>query len=539
MSINSGKAEALLDIKGLEIEGFSDEKWHDIIKGVDVTLRRGEIMGLIGESGAGKSTLGLAAMGYSQPGCRIKGGEINFDGVNLVKLSEAKMRRYWGNRMTYVAQSAAASFNPAHRLIAQTTAAKLRFANLSKEEAYADARQLYGALNLPDPGSIGERYPHQVSGGQLQRVMTAMAISPRPDLIIFDEPTTALDVTTQVEVLSAMRRIVEDFNTAAIYITHDLAVVAQMADFIKVLRYGKEVEEAPTRQMLSNPKEAYTKSLWSVRSLQKTEYKGGNSILSLTGIDASYGKMKVLRNVSIEVAKGTTVAVVGESGSGKSTAARVITGLLPQTAGTVEFDGMVLPKKLRDRSKEDKRRIQMIYQMADTAMNPRQTVSEIIGRPLEFYLEMRGRKKNARILELLEMIELGEEFTQRLPSELSGGQKQRICIARALAAEPDFIICDEVTSALDQIVQEGILKLLMRLQLELGLTYLFITHDISTVKAISDQVVVMNNGEVVEQGQKTDVFQPPHPAYTELLLSSVPEMDPDWLTRLNVSRSSA
>ena len=539
MSINSGKADALLDIKGLEIEGFSDEKWHDIIKGVDVTLRRGEIMGLIGESGAGKSTLGLAAMGYSQPGCRIKGGEINFDGVNLVKLSEAKMRRYWGNRMTYVAQSAAASFNPAHRLIAQTTAAKLRFANLSKEEAYADARQLYGALNLPDPGSIGERYPHQVSGGQLQRVMTAMAISPRPDLIIFDEPTTALDVTTQVEVLSAMRRIVENFNTAAIYITHDLAVVAQMADFIKVLRYGKEVEEAPTRQMLSNPKEAYTKSLWSVRSLQKTEYQGGDSILSLTGIDASYGKMKVLRNVSIEVAKGTTVAVVGESGSGKSTAARVITGLLPQTAGTVEFDGMVLPKKLRDRSKEDKRRIQMIYQMADTAMNPRQTVSEIIGRPLEFYLEMRGRKKNARILELLEMIELGEEFTQRLPSELSGGQKQRICIARALAAEPDFIICDEVTSALDQIVQEGILKLLMRLQLELGLTYLFITHDISTVKAISDQVVVMNNGEVVEQGQKTDVFQPPHPAYTELLLSSVPEMDPDWLTRLNVSRSSA
>lgn len=539
MSINSGKADALLDIKGLEIEGFSDEKWHDIIKGVDVTLRRGEIMGLIGESGAGKSTLGLAAMGYSQPGCRIKGGEINFDGVNLVKLSEAKMRRYWGNRMTYVAQSAAASFNPAHRLIAQTTAAKLRFANLSKEEAYADARQLYGALNLPDPGNIGERYPHQVSGGQLQRVMTAMAISPRPDLIIFDEPTTALDVTTQVEVLSAMRRIVEDFNTAAIYITHDLAVVAQMADFIKVLRYGKEVEEAPTRQMLSNPKEAYTKSLWSVRSLQKTEYQGGDSILSLTGIDASYGKMKVLRNVSIEVAKGTTVAVVGESGSGKSTAARVITGLLPQTAGTVEFDGMVLPKELRDRSKEDKRRIQMIYQMADTAMNPRQTVSEIIGRPLEFYLEMRGRKKNARILELLEMIELGEEFMQRLPSELSGGQKQRICIARALAAEPDFIICDEVTSALDQIVQEGILKLLMRLQLELGLTYLFITHDISTVKAISDQVVVMNNGEVVEQGQKTDVFQPPHPAYTELLLSSVPEMDPDWLTRLNVSRSSA
>ena len=536
MSSNSGKGDILLEIKNLEIEGFSDEKWHDIVKGVDLTLRRGEVMGLIGESGAGKSTLGLAAMGFTQPGCRIKAGQIKFDGADLAKLSDAKKRSYWGTRMTYVAQSAAASFNPAHRLIVQTTASTIRSGSKSKEDAYRDARGLYETLNLPDPKNIGERYPHQVSGGQLQRVMTAMAMSPRPDLIIFDEPTTALDVTTQVEVLSAMREIVETFNTAAIYITHDLAVVAQMADFIKVLRYGKEVEEAPTRQMLATPKEAYTKSLWSVRSLEKEEQKGGNSLLSLKGIDASYGTAKVLHNVNIEVAKGTTVAVVGESGSGKSTTARVITGLLPQTTGSVEFDGKALPKSLRERTKEEKRRIQMIYQMADTAMNPRQTVGEIIGRPLEFYLGMRGAEKSRRILDLLEMIELNGDFMQRLPGELSGGQKQRICIARALAAEPDFIICDEVTSALDQIVQEGILKLLMRLQKELGLTYLFITHDISTVKAISDQVVVMNQGEVVEQGQKTDVFQSPHPEYTELLLSSVPEMDPDWLTNLNAAR---
>lgn len=536
MSSNSGKGDILLEIKNLEIEGFSDEKWHDIVKGVDLTLRRGEVMGLIGESGAGKSTLGLAAMGFTQPGCRIKAGQIKFDGVDLAKLSDAKKRSYWGTRMTYVAQSAAASFNPAHRLIVQTTASTIRSGSKSKEDAYRDARGLYETLNLPDPKNIGERYPHQVSGGQLQRVMTAMAMSPRPDLIIFDEPTTALDVTTQVEVLSAMREIVETFNTAAIYITHDLAVVAQMADFIKVLRYGKEVEEAPTRQMLATPKEAYTKSLWSVRSLEKEGQKGGNSLLSLKGIDASYGTAKVLHNVNIEVAKGTTVAVVGESGSGKSTTARVITGLLPQTTGSVEFDGKALPKSLRERTKEEKRRIQMIYQMADTAMNPRQTVGEIIGRPLEFYLGMRGAEKSRRILDLLEMIELNGDFMQRLPGELSGGQKQRICIARALAAEPDFIICDEVTSALDQIVQEGILKLLMRLQKELGLTYLFITHDISTVKAISDQVVVMNQGEVVEQGHKTDVFQPPHPEYTELLLSSVPEMDPDWLTNLNAAR---
>ena len=531
------KGEILLEIKNLKIQGFSDEKWHDIVNGVDISLRRGEVMGLIGESGAGKSTLGLAAMGYTQPGCRITDGEINFDGVDLAKLKENEKRKYWGNRMTYVAQSAAASFNPAHRLIKQTTASTIRSGFKQVDEAFRDAKELYRTLNLPDPNNIGDRYPHQVSGGQLQRVMTAMAMSPRPDLIIFDEPTTALDVTTQVEVLSSMRAIVEEFNTAAIYITHDLAVVAQMADFIKVLRYGDEVEEAPTKEMLKNPKEAYTKSLWSVRSLEKEVTILQEPILEITELDAAYGKTKVLHKIDISVPRGSTVAVVGESGSGKSTAARVITGLLPQVSGVVKFEGAELPPKLEDRSKEQKRRIQMIYQMADTAMNPRQTVREIIGRPLEFYLGMTGVEKEARVLELLEMIELDGRFLDRLPSELSGGQKQRICIARALAAEPDFVICDEVTSALDQIVQEGILKLLMRLQKDLNLTYLFITHDISTVKAISDQVVVMNLGEVVEQGSKDEVFNPPHPPYTELLLSSVPEMDPDWLTNLNSERA--
>ena len=538
MSNKTKKGDVLLSIKGLKIQGFSDEKWHDIINGIDLTLHAGEVLGLIGESGAGKSTLGLAAMGYTQPGCRITEGEIIFDGVDLAKLSDGEKRKFWGNRMTYVAQSAAASFNPARRLIVQTTASTIRAGIKSRHGAYEDAKQLYNVLNLPDPNNIGDRYPHQVSGGQLQRVMTAMAMSPRPDLLVFDEPTTALDVTTQVEVLASMRSIVEEFNTAAIYITHDLAVVAQMADVIKVLRYGNEVEEAPTRQMLSSPKQDYTKSLWSVRSLKKQEQQKGVSVLSLKGVDAAYGSAKVLFNVNIEVAKGTTVAVVGESGSGKSTAARVITGLLPQLSGVVQFNGEDLPPALANRSKDQKRRIQMIYQMADTAMNPRQTVREIIGRPLDFYLGMRGAKQTKRIIDLLEMIELDASFMQRLPGELSGGQKQRICIARALAAEPDFIICDEVTSALDQIVQEGILKLLLRLQKELGLTYLFITHDISTVNAIADQVVVMNQGEVVEQGLKTEVFQPPHPEYTALLLSSVPEMDPDWLTNLIAKRQT-
>ena len=538
MNSKAQKADHLIQINNLEIEGFSDEQWHPIIKGVNLTLKRGQVMGLIGESGAGKSTLGLAAMGYTQPGCRITGGEILFEGTDLASLRDSEKQKFWGNRMTYVAQSAAASFNPAHRLIDQTTASAIRFKIKNESDAKKDAQRLYEALNLPNPESIGDRYPHQVSGGQLQRVMTAMAMSPRPDLIVFDEPTTALDVTTQVEVLTAMKNIVEEFNTAAIYITHDLAVVAQMADVIKVLRYGNEIEEAETHKMLTAPKEEYTKSLWSVRSLEKKPVKVQKPILEIKNIDAAYGKFKVLHDVNISVPRGSTVAVVGESGSGKSTTARVITGLLPQLSGSIEFDGEVLPKRLEDRTKEQKRIIQMIYQMADTAMNPRQTVREIIGRPLEFYLGLKGKEKERRILELLEMIELDGQFIDRLPSELSGGQKQRICIARALAADPEFIICDEVTSALDQIVQEGILKLLMKLQKELNLTYLFITHDISTVRAISDQVVVMNLGEVVEQGLKADVFSPPHPDYTELLLSSVPEMDPNWLNNLNKKRVS-
>ena len=534
MSTNRGeKGDILLEMKDITIDGFSDEKWHKIIKGVDLTLRRGEVMGLIGESGAGKSTLGLAAMGFARPGCKITGGSIDFDGHNLMTASEAEKRELWGTRIAYVAQSAAASFNPAHRLIDQTIESALNHGISDAETATADAKQLYESLQLPDPQNIGNRYPHQVSGGQLQRMMTAMAMSSRPDLIIFDEPTTALDVTTQVEVLVAMRDIVERFNTAAIYITHDLAVVAQMADYIKVLRYGNEVEEAETRQMLNSPTEDYTKSLWSVRALEKPESPSDDIVLSINNVDAAYaGTVKVLHDVNISIPRGRTVAVVGESGSGKSTTARVLTGLLPPMKGEVTFNGEVLPAALKDRTKDQLQKIQMIYQMADTAMNPRQTIAEIIGRPLEFYQGLTGKAKQDRILELLAMIELDETFFDRYPSELSGGQKQRVCIARALAAEPEIIICDEVTSALDQIVQEGILQLLLRLQREYNITYLFITHDIAVVQAISDEIVVMFQGAVVEQGLKSQIMSPPYPDYTQLLLKSVPEMDPDWLTNL-------
>ena len=526
------KPELLLEMKDIQIDGFADNRWHKIIKGINLKLNKGEVLGLIGESGAGKSTMGKAAMGYTQPGCKLVGGSILFDGIDLVNISDQEKRNIWSTKIAYVAQSAAASFNPAHKLIFQTIEAAKRSKLNNQQSLIKDAIELYGTLKLPTPEKIGYRYPHQVSGGQLQRIMTAMAMSTRPELIIFDEPTTALDVTTQVQVLAAIREIVDKFNTAAIYITHDLAVVAQMADKIKVLRYGEEVEESQTSKMLSNPQKDYTKSLWSVRSLVKSEEKSLETILSLEKVSAAYGKSKVLFDISINVPKGKTLAIVGESGSGKSTLAKVITGLLPQTEGRISYLGKELEKKLEKRNKEQLRRIQMIFQMPDTAINPKQTVQEIIGRPIEFYQGLKKDEQKKQIKELLKMIELDESFLSRYPSELSGGQKQRICIARALAANPELIICDEITSALDQIVQEGILKLLQKLQKELGVTYIFITHDIATVKAISDEIVVMHQGKVVEQGMKSEILNPPHPNYTELLLSSVPEMDPNWLTNL-------
>ncbi|WP_435310443.1 ABC transporter ATP-binding protein [Primorskyibacter sedentarius] len=529
--------DLLLKIRGLKIEGRSDEIWNPIINGVDLDLRKGEVLGLIGESGAGKSTIGLAGMGFTRDGVRISGGSVEFDGIDLVNASAEVKRKLLGSRIAYVAQSAAASFNPAHKLIDQHTEAPVQHGVMSRAESAADAVELYRRLRLPNPEEIGFRYPHQVSGGQLQRAMTAMAMSCRPDLIIFDEPTTALDVTTQIEVLASIRDIVEQFDTAAIYITHDLAVVAQMADRIKVLLKGDEVEEAETREMLSHPKEDYTKSLWAVREFKRPQKPavaaGTTPVVSVRKVTAAYGKVKVLQNVSFDIHEGRTVAVVGESGSGKSTTARCITGLLPPLSGSIQFDGVEMPADYRKRSKDQLRQVQMIYQMADTALNPRKSIGEIIGRPVQFYMGLRGREKRRRVEQLLDEIELpADQYFDRLPSELSGGQKQRIGIARALAAEPRFIICDEVTSALDQLVAEGILKLLARLQDDLKLSYMFITHDLATVRSIADEVVVMKEGKVIEQGPKAEMFRPPHHAYTDLLLSSVPEMDPDWLSNL-------
>ena len=535
------KKETLLEVRNLYIEGYYENRWNIIVENISLSLKRGEVLGLIGESGAGKSTLGLAAMGYTRQGCRLASGSIKLEGMELMGASENDLRDVRGKKIAYVAQSAAASFNPFHRIIKQYAEGPVRHGLMSGREAEKEAVEIYDRLFLPDPESIGYRYPHELSGGQLQRAMVAMAMSCKPDIIVFDEPTTALDVTTQIEVLAAVREITQKMNKAALYITHDLAVVAQVAHRIMVLRNGTLVEEGETRGLIDHPQEQYTRELLNVRSLreEKEDSDRLDIILDIEDVDASYtNNVNVLEDISLTVRRGRTVAVVGESGSGKSTLARVITGLLPPLRGRVTFLGEELSPKLENRDRESLRRLQMIYQMPDTALNPRQTVRTAIGRPLHFYFGLSKQEAEPRIKALLEKIELDpESYIDRYTTELSGGEKQRICIARALAAEPDLIICDEVTSALDQLVAEGILTLLQDLQNEMNISYLFITHDLATVKAISDKIVIMLEGRIVEQGTKKEILAPPYHEYTDKLLASVPEMDTDWLDNLLAERA--
>jgi peptide/nickel transport system ATP-binding protein len=537
-------AEPLLKVTDLKIEATAyppGEPPQDItiVEGVSFALDKGRVPGLIGESGAGKSTIGLSAMAYGRGGVRITGGEVVVNGRDILRLGVRGLRKLRGAEVTYVAQSAAAAFNPAKRIMEQVIEATLEHGRASRAEAEARAKSLFATLGLPDPDTFGNRYPHQVSGGQLQRAMTALALCPHPDLVIFDEPTTALDVTTQIDVLAAIKDAIRETGVAALYITHDLAVVAQVSDEIMVLKGGTMVEHGTTDQIINAPREDYTRALVSVRSIAHEEkVPSDDPVLRVEHVTARYRgtAFDVLHDVNVAVHRGQTLAVVGESGSGKSTLARVITGLLPPSEGQITFAGRPLSTTLEGRSREDLREVQMIYQMADVAMNPRQTVGTIIGRPLEFYFGLKGAAKRARVAELLEAIEMGKGFIDRYPAELSGGQKQRVCIARALAANPRLIICDEVTSALDPLVADGILKLLLDLQKKEDVAYLFITHDLATVRAIADSIAVMYRGRVVRYGPKSEVLAPPFDDYTDLLLSSVPEMKLGWLEEVIAHR---
>ena len=547
MSTYSGQDDIVFEVKNLQISAVrEDDSELPIVKGVDFTVRRGEVVALIGESGSGKTTISLSALGYCKPGLRFVGGEALLLGDDVTKRSTDELRPSRGINVAYLAQSAAATFNPSIKINEQVTESPVLHKTKTQAEADEKALSLYRALELPNPETIGSRFPHQVSGGQLQRLMAAMALCGDPDLLVLDEPTTALDVTTQIEVLKAFKNVIKREGAAAIYVTHDLSVVAQIADRIVVLYNGEVKEAGPTEAIISEPRHPYTRRLIAAikplpeagqGDLSSDEHRRDDPALEARAVDAGYGgidadgrpRIPVLRDINVAIERGETVGIIGESGCGKSTLARVLAGLLPAAGGDILLHGETLPRALSERSRDQLRKVQFVYQMADTALNPRQRIRRILGRPLEFYFGLRGNENRERVNALLEMVELPRQFADRYPHELSGGQKQRVNLARALAAEPEIVLCDEVTSALDTIVGANVIELLKRLRRETGVSFVFISHDLSTVASFADEIVVLYAGRVAEQGITDRVLSPPYHPYTRLLISSVPEARTGWM----------
>ena len=534
---------ALLEVDRLKIDARKDDdSLSPIVKSVSFNVQRGEVVALIGESGSGKTTIALSALGYCKPGLEFTGGEVRLHGRDVISMPPDEQRDLRGQRVAYLAQSAAATFNPALTIGEQVTESPILHGQLSREKAEIRAEELYRALELPDPDRLGKRYPHQVSGGQLQRLMAAMALCGKPDLLVLDEPTTALDVTTQIEVLKAFKSVIKQEGAAAIYVTHDLSVVAQIADHIVVLYAGDIQEQGTADQIINRPSHDYTRRLMAAVRPPPAAGQGDESLdehrreapaLEVRNVNAGYGRgasaIRVLSDVNVSVQRGHTVGVIGESGCGKSTLARVMSGLLPARDGDVLLDGDRLQPSLRQRRRSELQKIQFVFQMADTALNPRQRIDHILGRPLEFYLGLKGAEKRRRIAELLDMVELPAEFAGRYPEELSGGQKQRVNLARALAASPEVLLCDEVISALDTIVGANVIELLKRLRRQTGVSFVFISHDLSTIASFADEIVVLYAGRVVEQGKTDQVLSPPYHPYTRLLIASVPELRIGWL----------
>ncbi|MER9858813.1 MULTISPECIES: ABC transporter ATP-binding protein [unclassified Mesorhizobium] len=529
-----------LDIQNLTIESLATRK--SVVRGVSLAIAPGEVLAIIGESGSGKTTLGLTALGHIRPGLQVASGRVLLDGTDLLSMGPAALRSMRGRRVAYVAQSAAASFNPSLMIGEQVIEPALVHGIMPADKARARALELYHDLSLPNPANIGTRYPHQVSGGQLQRLMAAMAMCCGPQLLVLDEPTTALDVTTQIGVLEAFKRAIRQQGAAALYISHDLAVVSQIADRIVVLHNGVAQEEGRSQAIINTPKAPYTRTLlsaykqWTPGAVAAPTATVGSPLLTVSNITAGYGqnpnrgpRVVAVKSVNLEVRRSSVIAIIGESGSGKSSLARVIAGLLPSASGEIHLAGTRLPKTVEQRSKDQLRRIQIVFQSPDVALNPAHTVEQILGRSLALFGGKGRRERGALVRDILEMVQLPADFARRKPSELSGGQKQRINLARALAAQPELILCDEITSALDTVVAASIIDLLRRLRAERGLAFMFITHDISTAASFADEIAVMYRGEIVERGPTDKVLNRPEHPYTKILVDSVPQLEAGWL----------
>jgi len=534
----------MVTVDNLRVTAHSDDgREIELVSDIHFTVQKGEVLALIGESGSGKTTIALALMGYARHGCRIAGGTVHVAGTDVTALSPAQLCEFRGNKVAYIAQSAAASFNPAMKIMDQVVEPVVIHGVMKRAEAEKKAVDLFRELALPNPETIGDRYPHQVSGGQLQRLMTAMALISDPDVVILDEPTTALDVTTQVEVLKTFRRVVRQRGTTAIYVSHDLAVVAQMADRILVLLKGNIAEYGTTEKLLRAPEAEYTHLLLEAARQKPRlspwhhQSEAEQPLLQVRELSAGYGpldsdgqpKVKILQDINFSLYRGQAIGIIGESGSGKTTLAHAIAGMNKPCGGHILFNGHYVEGDMHKRPENELRRIQYVFQMADTALNPAHSIETILKRPLKLFHGLRGPALERRMLELLDLVRLPRSVLWRRPWSLSGGQKQRVNLARALAAEPDLILCDEVTSALDTVVAAAVLDLITELRRELGLSVLFISHDLHAVRSVCDEIIVVKNGRMVTQVAREDYDKPSTDLYYERLKRAVPELRQGWL----------
>ena len=609
-------------VKNLSI-GFRSQKGKEIsiLRNVTTNIKKGETVGIVGESGSGKSTLALAMMGYVKHGLFTMSGECLFNSLNLLDLSNNELEKIRGRKIAMIPQNAGQSLTPNLKIGYQIEEALKLHTNLNENERKNRISELLNNVRLPSPDVMALRYPHELSGGQQQRVAVAMALAGNPELLLLDEPTTGLDVTTQAHVLELLKDITKDTGTSMVYVSHDLGAIAQVCDRVIVMYAGEIVLEGPVRKILKEPIHPYTNGL--LKSIPKLSLEGlpesmpgaqpqpghigegcsfydrcnisdekcktktpdleflseidtsvrcfnykkviinqnkniqlknldeknieNNEILSLSDVSISYAKQSFLdqlfnkltdsnptvKDINININKGETIALVGESGSGKSTILKSIAGLLKTKDGNINFaQNRKLSEDLKNRSSDDLRAIQLIFQNPDESLNPNHTVEQILSQPLKLYFGLKGDELKKNIIELLEKVRLGEFYLTRYPRQLSGGEKQRIAVARAFAAKPDIILCDEVTSALDVSVQAAVLDLLKKLKDDFGTTYIFVSHDLAVVKAISDRVAVLYQGRLCEIGPSKNVYKFPSHPYTEVLLGAVLEPDPDIKPKL-------
>jgi peptide/nickel transport system ATP-binding protein len=511
-----------------------------VLQNIDFSVAAGEVVGLVGESGSGKTTLGWAIMRYLASNAREIGGSISLQGENLLQMPQRQVEQLRGGRLGMIFQDPSASLNPTLSLGEQVVEVLTRHRNLGYREAWELGEQLLADVDLKDPAAMMKRFPHEASGGEKQRVLIATAFACRPQCLIFDEPTTALDVISSAQILQLFRRLREETGVASLYISHDLALVSRVADRVCVLNQGRIVEQARGGRIFSAPTDAYTQRLVAAvpsadKRLLDEPRASGAPLLQVSDLNVRYGRPGMLdsllrrktlpsmgaRDMNLSMARGEILGIIGESGSGKSTLAKALTGLTPFT-GSLYFDGAPIqgPAQM---TRDYRRKVQIIFQHPDASLNPRHTIGQILSRPLRLYGLPEGESEPVAIARLLREVRLPEDFASRYPHELSGGQKQRVAIARAFAARPELVICDEITAALDVSVQATVIELLLELRRQHGTAYLFITHDLNLIRQIAHRIAVMYRGDLLEILPAVDMAaQATHP-YTRALLDAVPQ----------------